>query len=203
MKQVKIKKITKIEHNSNRYDIEVAKNSNFFANGVLVHNSSFGAYNHNGSVGVCSRNLEIDPVGDNPWAEQFRKMDLTKIENFRCIQGELVGPNMNGNRLELKERELRVFQVINTQTKGILDYEDFVDFCKKNNLTRCEEIPVPHDWKSFTVQDWIKFAQKVAKYGNKPGEGIVVRVKKGINAMHRGSHCGRLSFKVINPDYID
>lgn len=39
MKQVKITKLNKIEHDSKRYDIEVKNVHNFFANGILVHNS--------------------------------------------------------------------------------------------------------------------------------------------------------------------
>ena len=38
MKQIKIKSISKIEHNSKRYDISVADNNNLFANGILIHN---------------------------------------------------------------------------------------------------------------------------------------------------------------------
>ena len=38
MRTVKIKSIKKIENNSNRYDLEVKENHNYFANGVLVHN---------------------------------------------------------------------------------------------------------------------------------------------------------------------
>ena len=38
MKQLKIKSISKIEHNSKRYDISVVDNNNLFANGILIHN---------------------------------------------------------------------------------------------------------------------------------------------------------------------
>lgn len=39
MKIVKIKSIKKIESDSKKYDIQITKNSNFFANNILVHNS--------------------------------------------------------------------------------------------------------------------------------------------------------------------
>jgi hypothetical protein len=39
--KVKVKKITKIDSGSKRYDIETQKNHCFFANNVLVHNSQF------------------------------------------------------------------------------------------------------------------------------------------------------------------
>ena len=40
MKVVKIKKITKLENKLDRYDLTVPQNSNFFANGILIHNTS-------------------------------------------------------------------------------------------------------------------------------------------------------------------
>lgn len=39
---VKLKRVTKIENDSNRFDIQVANTTNFFANGILVHNSFTG-----------------------------------------------------------------------------------------------------------------------------------------------------------------
>lgn len=60
---MKIKKIQKIENTSKRYDIEVENNNNFFANNILVHNSSFTQYvkkdeNGNFITGICSRSQE-------------------------------------------------------------------------------------------------------------------------------------------------
>lgn len=40
MKLIKIKKITKLPYKLDRYDLTVPQNSNFFANGVLIHNTS-------------------------------------------------------------------------------------------------------------------------------------------------------------------
>ena len=45
---MKIKKITKIEHSSKRYDIQTGT-SNFFANGILVHNSLLIISKYNGN----------------------------------------------------------------------------------------------------------------------------------------------------------
>lgn len=42
--ELKIKKIEKINHHSKRYDIECIKNYSFYANDVLVHNSSISLF---------------------------------------------------------------------------------------------------------------------------------------------------------------
>lgn len=62
---MKLKSIRKIENNSDCYDITIPDNHNFFANGILVHNSSATIYNRidplnsdNSHVGVCTRNQE-------------------------------------------------------------------------------------------------------------------------------------------------
>ena len=39
MKTLKIKSIKKITSNSKKYDVQVSKNANYFANNILVHNS--------------------------------------------------------------------------------------------------------------------------------------------------------------------
>jgi hypothetical protein len=41
MQKVKIKKITKLEKKFNRYDLTVNSTKNFFANNILIHNTSF------------------------------------------------------------------------------------------------------------------------------------------------------------------
>lgn len=55
MKVVKINAIKRIITNSKQYDITVADNHNFFANGILVHNSYIGVFWYNGEMIVNSR----------------------------------------------------------------------------------------------------------------------------------------------------
>jgi Rnl2 family RNA ligase len=54
MEIVKIKSIKKIDIKSNRYDIEVEDNHNFFADGILVHNSNFSIW-HDGETFKCAK----------------------------------------------------------------------------------------------------------------------------------------------------
>lgn len=64
MKIVKLKSVTKVEHTSKRYDLEVPETQNFFANGILVHNSQINVYfSKNGDIGVSSKGFnEKDQV---------------------------------------------------------------------------------------------------------------------------------------------
>ena len=55
MKLVKIKSINKIKSDSKRYDIETKTHHNFFANGILVHNSLGILFNYNDEWLISTR----------------------------------------------------------------------------------------------------------------------------------------------------
>lgn len=116
MNYMKIAKIEKIENQSNLYDLETKKNHNFFANNVLVHNSSCTIYHNNGEVGVCSRNFELkmDQEG-NAYVDTAKEKGyvdgLISFGKNIAIQAELCGPRIQGNIYELPQLELFVFDV--------------------------------------------------------------------------------------------
>lgn len=153
-------------------------------------------------LGVASRSVTMREGDDNNWTKQLPNM-LDKVKEGFYVQGELIGEGIQQNKMKVVGQKILAFQVAKIKTKEILDYDDFVKYCDENKLERAPEIPVPEGWEKFTVQDWVAFSEKVAKYGKEPGEGIVIRTKKNVNANKRGSHCGRLSCKVINPSYKD
>ena len=152
-------------------------------------------------MGVASRNVDLDIEASNEFTDAYCK-NILKVAPGTCVQGEVVGPGIQKNKMGFEEKQFILFQVVDIQTGNILDYDDFVKYAEERGFNRADEIPVPEGWQNFTVKDWFEFASKAAKYkGGVPGEGIVIRTKKNINANRRGSHCGRLSAKVINPDY--
>jgi len=82
-----------------------------------------------GEFGVCSRNLDLKETEGNAfWAtarrdgieEKMRPVD--EYWDF-AIQGELIGPGIQGNIYKLTEPEFRVFDVYNIQMGGYLDPE--------------------------------------------------------------------------------
>ena len=52
MKEIKIKSIKKLEKENDRYDLTVNKNRNFFANNILIHNTS-------GRTGLLEQELQL------------------------------------------------------------------------------------------------------------------------------------------------
>ncbi len=74
-----------------------------------------GEYDAEKSFGVCSRNLNLKDSEGNKFWEIARKYDLRNelgvMGREIAIQGELVGPGIQGNIYGLKEVELYVFDV--------------------------------------------------------------------------------------------
>lgn len=133
---------------------------------------------------VCSRNLDIAESSSNAFWHAAKKLDISRLSGQWVIQGELMGPGIQGNQLELTEPTLYVFQV---RTPGGIwvehaGFPDTVPFLGRapTTLEGCQEM-----------------ADKQVLPNGKPAEGIVVRP---VGVPSGGS--GRpLGFKIINRNY--
>ena len=86
-----------------------------------LEGSSMTVYQIKGEFGVCSRNMDLkETEGNSFWATarkegiQEKMMAVDEYWDF-AIQGELIGPGIQGNIYNLKECEFRVFDVYNIQ----------------------------------------------------------------------------------------
>ena len=83
--------------------------------------TSCTVYNHEGHIGVCSRNWEKKDDGANVYWRAAKACGLieavTGLEGL-AIQCEIVGPGIQANRLGLKEIEIRVFDIWNIPGPG-------------------------------------------------------------------------------------
>ncbi|MCK9417405.1 hypothetical protein M0Q97_12265 [Candidatus Dojkabacteria bacterium] len=126
---MKIKSIKKIENISKRYDIEVETNHNFFANGVLVHNSSitnfFKIEPEGTRIGICSRNQE-------------KKLEQEVITNYIDVDGiqlhRYIKDNVKGWFNDLTENFYTEDEVKDLGLKPIVVEirDSFVDTTKKH-----------------------------------------------------------------------
>lgn len=148
---------------------------------------------------VCSRRLSLKETEQNSFWRVARKLDLSKLSDGRyVIQGELMGPGIQGNQLKLIEPELFVFQI--NYNGDFYPYVDMVYDCR-NNL-KCKYVPHVDDFHTISpisVEDLQKLADSQVLPDGGAAEGIVVRPQSYINAGN-----GRpLSFKIINRNYKD
>lgn len=84
-----------------------------------LEGQSFTAYLWDGVFGVCSRNLELKADEPSTWVDTAKRYDLeTKLRAFYertgeqiAIQGEQVGPGIEGNIYKLDSVRLYVYDV--------------------------------------------------------------------------------------------
>jgi len=167
--------------------------------------TSFTCYLKDGEFGVCSRNLELREAKENLYWNIARKYDLENklktLEGNYAIQGEIIGAGMQKNKYGLKDKKLYVFSIFNIDKFQYLSFHDFIDTCRKLDL---EAVPILDmseklaEKNELTVDDYVEFSKGFSTLAQVPREGIVVRAKEET----MDEETGRLSFKVINPEFL-
>ncbi len=159
--------------------------------------SSGTYYVKDGQFGVCSRNMDLLEDENNTFWKIARKYDLeTKMKKFGFnigIQGEVVGPGIQGNKLGLKEVEFGLFNVYDIDKQQHQGLETLV------GTSFALDVPLVHivyrGICKFTIDELIKMANELKYPNGSPAEGIVIRpVEVTESAVLRS----RMSVKVIS-----
>lgn len=166
-----------------------------------LEGSSMTVYQMQGVFGVCSRNLDLkETEGNSFWATARRddiEAKMKAVDEFWdfAIQGELIGPGIQGNIYNLKEVEFRVFDVYNIQTGDYLKPVDRLALIERMGL---KHVPiVAHRAQLLdtlgikNVDDVLKFAEGNSTLAATEREGIVF---KEVN--------GGMTFKAISNKYL-
>lgn len=166
-------------------------------------------YLRNGRFGVCSRNTEIEPK--RVYTDQrcyFRPLvealgiepKLRALGRNLALQGEVVGPNCNGNKYGLQRHRLYLFNVYDIDSKAYLSKAEAQLVAHSLGLDWCPEVG-KMQLVGKTVDELVELSKgKTVLSGAKHihREGIVVR-----SEIERYDPVfGRASFKVINPDFL-
>lgn len=175
----------------------------------------FGQY-----FGVCSRNMEVYKANKkfhrtlpgNVYYEMAIKYDVEKKLKQWCktnkrqiaIQGESIGPGIQENRHHLKEKQFRAFQIFDIDKKDYVNYDEFIKICKELDLLIVPIINTYRSYSETSLQDWIVLSSVVIDLDGTPSlaEGIVIRTMHEERASGLATINNRLSFKVINPEYL-
>lgn len=149
---------------------------------------------------VCSRNMSIKE-GNNKYWNIAKKYDLPTFlkDNPRyIIQGEICGPGIQKNRLNLKEDELFVFNIFDRETKRILPYMRMREIANRFGL-KCVSLVLFGHMFDFTLDELLTSAEGIYSGTNNEREGIVVRTfdKKFENLYGKYN-----SFKVISNRFL-
>jgi ATP-dependent RNA circularization protein (DNA/RNA ligase family) len=149
-----------------------------------------------GEFGVCSRNLDLkETEGNSFWATARRddiegKMRAVDEHWSFAIQGELIGPGIQGNIYKLSQPEFRVFDVYNIQSGAYLDPEDRRALIERMGL---QHVPVLTTFMmALPVDELLTLAEGKSELNkDQEREGIVF---KEVN--------GGMSFKAISNSYL-
>lgn len=162
--------------------------------------SSITVYYLDGEVGVCSRNLELK-IEDNEGdfvrtATELGLLDALKsLQMNIAVQGELVGPGVNGNRGKFSKHDIHVFDIWDIDArKHLLPGERMVVF---NLLVehgfKGGHVPVIHEafkLPTDNVRELLKLAEQ------KDDKGLL------IEGWVYKSRTRNFSFKTISDLYL-
>ena len=162
-----------------------------------LEGSSMTCYLIDGVFGVCSRNLDLKETEGNAFWQVARKEQIE--EKMRstgdgdwAIQGELIGPGIQGNIYKLSEPEFRVFDVYNIQSGDYLMPIYRRALIERMGLKHVPVLLVDKDLGVGSVDEILQWADGASKIGAGPlREGIVF---KQVN--------GGMTFKAISNSYL-
>lgn len=159
-------------------------------------------------TGVCSRNMDykINSVNEsNSFVRIYHKYDLDKklkeaMRKFgfeMAVQGELMGPGIQGNREKLSEHEFFVYSVFNINTQKYLlpsERRKVVAFLGLKHVPIIEIINL----QGFSIDDMLGWVANVTK---EPIDGIQWnKIPEGV--VFKSVETPENSFKVINNTFL-
>ena len=164
-----------------------------------LEGSSMTVYLIDGEFGVCSRNLDLKEDGGTTFWQIAReydiedKMRIAGLNNF-AIQGELIGPGIQGNIYKLNKPMFMVFDVYNINAGSYLTPHDRRALIKVLDIPHAPVLLVNKDLGVGSVEEILQWAEAKSVMGDITGperEGIVF---KEVN--------GGMTFKAISNKYL-
>ena len=165
-----------------------------------LEGSSMTVYLIDGVFGVCSRNLDLKETEDNTFWQVARRDDIegkmraVPTGGDFAIQGELIGPGIQGNIYKLSRPEFRVFDVYNISGGFYMNPADRRDLIEMMGLLHVPVMLVDKDLGVGSVEEILEWADAQSVMGDINGpwrEGIVF---KQVN--------GGMTFKAISNKYL-
>jgi len=174
--------------------------------------TSLTVFLKDGYFGICSRKNEWLPEDSNLYvttAKQFHMEERLKAlgQNI-AVQGEIIGPGIQGNKYGLAEREIRVFSIYSIDEGKYLSFDEyFKTFFTLCDTIATEELKIcpatrgnPYTLGTWqTIDELVEHSKGMSLLNpSTPREGLVIRAM----VEQEDPRIGRLSFKVINPDFL-
>jgi RNA ligase (TIGR02306 family) len=154
--------------------------------------SSMTVYWYENQMGVCSRNidLKLDQEG-NTFVDTAKRIFGDRVFDGLAIQGELMGPGIQGNRENLPQHEFFVFDIWDINEQKYKPTAEVTAFCGQNGLRHVPVLEGAATIEGLTLEDLLEEADNTKSLNHPVAEGIVF---KRID--------GGESFKVISNKFL-
>ncbi len=161
---------------------------------IKLDGSSMTVWYNQGKFGVCSRNLNLMYDKDNKYWATAQKYLLPKsLKNLGlniAIQGELMGPGIQGNRENLGSYEFYVYKIWDINTQRYYNKANREAVCHGLGLSTVPSLGVVKLYQFPTIDNYLAFAK---------GKSLVNPMREGVVFCNVD---GQKSFKVISNEYL-
>lgn len=159
-----------------------------------------------GNFGMHSRNTTLDEPSPDT-ARYFFVKDKFEIERKMielglniAIQGEVIGPKINGNRMKLTEYDYSVFNIYDIDNQSYLNWSTVIDITTRLGLNT---VPVIFegcaDQLELTVDAFLELAKKQLYVSDENPKKCVLAEGIVVKTIDDGP---RISFKVVSNEYL-
>lgn len=166
--------------------------------------SSVTYFVKDGIFGVCSRNLELERDEENSmWQfaiENDLENKLLALNKNISLQGEIIGEGIQKNKYRLKGQTVYFFNVFDIDRYSYLSFGDVKSLL---NALYLKLVPIVNE--HYELDHDIDVLMNLSKLhsalnAETLAEGVVIRPLDEITDKYGMQ--GRLSFKVINPEFL-
>lgn len=160
---------------------------------VKCDGASMTIASHDDQPKVASRNYRLANVPGSPyWQAAEPHLWIAESYPFWAVQGELVGPGIQNNRLGLMKPEFRVFGIFDREQQLYVSFVELREICDGLGLKMVPLLECGYRF-SYDQDDLLGMAEGKYEGTNNECEGIVIR-SQGTDPL--------ISFKVISNRYL-
>jgi len=163
---------------------------------------------YNDDFHICSRNLSLKINEENKENsfikinEKYNIYEKLKEKGNYCIQGEICGPGIQKNKLNLKEIDFFMFNIFDIDNQTFLDLDDLILWSQELDIPM---VPIEEYCEfNFTMNELLEKSKGFYSNTRNRREGLVYRTvtETIFDALKGITVKGRVSFKVLNNDYL-
>lgn len=164
---------------------------------MKLDGSSFTAYynKETDEFGVCSRNMNLKETEENAYWQVARKYDLErKMREYGvsiAIQGELVGPGVQGNKEGLTELDMYVFDVFNIAAQSYEDAASRMFWTGRLGLKHVPVLDAAFNADEISLEDLLAMAD---------GPSLNAKLREGL--VFKSLNDPNVSFKAISNKWL-